>query len=252
MKLALLSTLSLVLVVAVLVAYLDRSRDASHVDDVPDIERKLSVEADKILRGFDLVCGDFHLSATAPVVLPIKFDLDGNRYGIGLGQTVKLTDSASYQFTFVQRDGLLAGYSDYRLLHGLYTPSYDKPEEPKWTKDQAILVGKSFLKVIADQIKINLGDPRARFDQNYENSKYHEGQWTVWWPRVDGEGHFFMEDGVTMLIAEGHSPLSVGIKQTTLYVEEKGDPMTMEEALQRARSKIKLDKFWSEVKSWLP
>jgi len=255
MKRVLLGALSLMLACAALLLYLHGIKAISPAKDITSTRLRLSVDADKVLEGFNQVCTELHLPAMTPTVPPIRMDVDNDEFGTGRGPTIKLSDGASYEFTFLQADDSLTWYSDNQLFNSLYesyAPYYDKPDEPKWTKEQAIQVGNSFLKVLTPQIKMKLGEAKARFDQQYSNSKYHVGRWMIQWPRVDSKGNFFSDDDVIMEIPEGHSPVLVQIKQSTSYSEEKGEPMKMEQALEKVRSKIASDKFWDKAKSVFP
>lgn len=234
--------------------YLHSTKVVRLANGLPNLSHKLPVDASKVLEGFNQVCRELRLSTMAPVELPMNVEFDENKYDIEPGPTIKLNNDA-YEFTFLQADGSLMQYIDIRLFDALYesyAPYYDKPDKPKWTQDQAIQVGNSFLKSLSQQIKIKLGNAGARFDQERQNSKYHVGQWMIWWPRVDSKGNVFSEDGVTMEIAEGHGPVSLQIKQTTLYSEEKGSPMKMQEALDKIHSKIASNRFWDKIKSVNP
>ena len=183
---------------------------------------------------------------------PAKIEAHPNEYGIDPGPTFIVSDGISRKWTFLQSNGFLTKYTNHRLFDLLfesYSPAFDRPDTPKWTKEHAIQVGSAFVKALASQIKVKLGEGNAKFDQQQSNGRYHVGHWMIWWPRVDSEGHPFSNDGIIMEIPEGYGPMFVQIKQETVFYEERGESIQMKEALKRARSKIANDQSWDRLKS---
>ena len=85
-----------------------------------------------------------------------------------------------------------------------------------------------------------MGEPMASYDHTaFNQEKARRGQWTISWPRLDSRGHPFYGDHVTIQIQEGFGPLGGGFFLTTPFVEEKGEPMKISEAITKAEIGIK-------------
>lgn len=223
--------------------------------DTAERSQRALREADQITAEVAKVCADLRLDPMDAPGHPAKIEADPNEYGVDPGPTFIVNESTSYKLTFLQANGFLTKYANNQLFNRLYeshSPAFEKPSAPKWTKDQAIQVGNAFVNALAPQIKIQLGEGSARFDQRQSNGTYQVGYWMIDWPRIDSKGHPFSDDGIIMEIPEGYGPLFVHIKQETLFNEERSESMQMSEALKRARSKITNDQSWDKLKSIFP
>ena len=169
-----------------------------------------------------------------------------------VGPTIWI-DSDTHRFTFRQSDNRLTDYQNSALIDGPAARTfYDRPMKPKWSVEQAIAIGTAFEKICVDSTNVTLGAPFAKYYDNAEFvgpagaatvKKYHTGQWTVSWPRVDTNGHPFAGDHVTIQMQEGYAPLGVGVYLTTPYADEKTEPISESDALNKAEWTV----FWRQL-----
>jgi hypothetical protein len=218
--------------------------------------RTLSAKADQILTKIKQTCDELHLQFGGPTTLVATTPrLNENKIGdsiMYIGPTICI-DSDAHRFTFRQSDNRFTDYHNSSLIDApAARVFYDQPVKAKWSVEQVIAIAAAFEKVFVDPQDVTLGAPFAEYYDDAEFvgpagaatlKKYHIGQWTVCWPRVDSKGHPFYGDHVTIQIQEGCAPLGVGVYLTTPYTEEKSDPITEERALWIAEKTA----FWRQL-----
>ena len=220
-----------------------------------EIQSGLESRADRIIGEMSVVCHELNLQILRPPVSPMTIALNPDQYMTPPVPFFDVEDRASYRFKFLQKDGSLTSFGNtdnYRRLFQVGALSYEKPVNPSWDKARAALVASKFLTVFQRELKIKLGEPFLRYEQHNTNNRYYAGQWNIFWPRVDSQGHAFEKDGVFMSLPEGFAPSAVLIAQSARFIERRGPPMAMDAALGYARRRISSEQWWDVFWSYFP
>ena len=196
----------------------------------PQIQR-MNADATTILAGLKRVCGDFHLDFRGPD----NFHAETGRTTYTPYDTPKVElGTKDCQFTFEQASGNLASY----LLwsHAFTATPAKDPTEPKWTNDEVLKIALAIRHVLVDDSKFTFSTPKAQYTPSFGTGEnYHEGDWWVYWTRVDAKGRPFGGNGVQLRLSE-----TVGVTSATTYLadtydEQEGQPMTSDQAVALAK-----------------
>ena len=241
------------LLVAMFVLLPQALADSPSIDLKTNQIRYLSYKADHILSEMQKTSDALHLRFVGPThFVPDWGTIDDNQI-LMTGVTIRL-DSFGHSFTFTDSDSRFNDYQN-RLYDELPENQvlYDEPDKPKWSKEQAIAIATAFKKIFVEPTDALLGPPRAEYTHtSFEPSKSNKlrsrlGMWMISWPRVDGQGHPFFGDHVTIQIQEGFAPLGAGAWLTTPYSEEKTAPISESDALNKAEYVVFWRQLWEKI-----
>jgi hypothetical protein len=113
--------------------------------------------------------------------------------------------------------------------------NYDTPPKPAWRTDQAINEAKLWVKGILGRVPANIGKPRAEYAPGLNLPKYHEGTWTVSWPRIDSQGHLFAGDVVNVILSEKFGLIALSYIFNSKYTEGEKILVSREQAIEIGR-----------------
>jgi len=238
----------------------ERLQSIAARSESPDIDlhsnrvRTVVERADHILFEIQQTCAESHLrfvGSTRFVPTWAQFSPDFLSH---IGQTLTSVEAVSddHHFTFSYENGRLRDYQN-RALDNLPEANllFDPPDQPKWTREQAIQVAAKFLSIFADPKDARFGLPIANYDhtgavlsKTKSGLKTYLGSWYVLWPRVDSHGHLFSGDGVKIVFHEGFGPSGAGINLSTSYQEENGDPIPLSNAIADAHDALSRKRHW--------
>jgi hypothetical protein len=113
--------------------------------------------------------------------------------------------------------------------------NYDAPPKPKWQTDQAVDKAKTWVKALLGRIPDNIGKPKAQYTPLLNLPKYHEGTWTISWPRVDAQGHLFTNDVINVIFSEKFGIIAYACVFTSKYNESQKIVISHDQAIKIAQ-----------------
>ncbi len=214
----------------------------------PDIDlhsnrvQKAAERADHLLAEIEQTCAENHLrfvGSTHFVPTWAQFNPDFMSHPGQILTSVAI-GSNDQEFKLREDNGRLSTYEN-RVFEKLPETQalFDPPDQPTWSKEQAIAVAAKFLPLFADPKDTRFGAPTADYDhtgavlskETKSGTKTYLGSWYVQWTRVDSRGHPFRGDGVRIVFHEGFGPSGVGINLSTPYQEYPSEPIAPSKAV---------------------
>jgi len=243
-----------VLQVAPLIVMGAISSFATAADDVSEQQQRASARAGQLRErlvvltrkeGFDTIL--------RPVSqLPVKID-DANS-----AQESRMlllgNESSEIAFAFSAKTGHLNSFFNWYAAHqcsGKGAPLYEQPTKPKWSKEEAERIAKECVTALLDVIPPNVVVGSVEYLHPFrEMPKYYVGEWYIQLTRVDANGHPFDEDGITVILAEKHGLIAVGMHMESEYAEVSVDPIAEKRAVSISEGFAKKMLVWKPEKSY--
>lgn len=114
--------------------------------------------------------------------------------------------------------------------------SYDAPPKPAWTPDQAAEKSKAWIKALLGSIPSTLGKPKMNYQPDVNLPKYYDGVWYIGWPRTDSQGHYFGQDGITVVLSEKHGLTGFSYGFYSKYSDAQKIVVSHDQAIEIGRS----------------
>ncbi len=246
---------ALVLQSALVIVVGSFSAFALATDDVPQhVREKAFVQADQLReRLVVLTRKEGFETILKPVSqLPVRID-DGD--SASESRLLLLGNEASeIAFAFSAQSSHLRSFFNWYAAHqcsGKDAPLYDEPTKPKWSKKDAERIAQECVTALLDVIPPNVVVGSVEYLHPFrEMPKYYIGQWYIQLTRVDGKGHPFDEDGITVILSEKHGLIAVGVHMDSEYAEVSTEPISEKRAVSISEGFARKMLVWKPEKSY--